>query len=148
MSFHQLHYHVVFSTKFRLPAIIEEYERDIYKLIFKLFVAKGGFVRRIGGMPDHVHILVDLPAKDSVSDILKFVKANSSQTIKNDRLLPSWAGWQEGYGAFTVSYELIEQKKNYIINQKEHHCKVTFLEEYRQMLIDEGISPDEPFFPK
>ena len=57
-------------------------------------------------------------------------------------------GWQNGYSAFTYAYKDLDMIVNYIKGQKEHHKRVTFMEEYRNWLIENGVSPDEPYFPK
>ena len=108
----------------------------------------GAFVYRIGGMPDHVHILVDISSKNTLSDFVKRLKQESSYLIKREDSCNSWNGWGEGYGAFTYSISDIPSVIEYINNQKEHHKKVSFIEEYRQWLIEMGVSPNEPFFPK
>ena len=106
------------------------------------------FIYRIGGMPDHVHILVDITSKAALSDFVKRLKQESSYLLKNDSSFPNWNGWGEGYGAFTYSVSEIPTVIEYINNQKEHHKKVSFIEEYRQWLIEMGVSPDEPYFPR
>jgi REP element-mobilizing transposase RayT len=99
-------------------------------------------------MPDHVHILVDIPATTSVSNFIKAIKRESSYLLKTNSSFPKWNGWQEGYGAFTYSVKDIPAVKQYIINQKEHHQSLSFIDEYRKWLIEMGVSPDEPYFPK
>lgn len=148
MSFCKLNYHIVFATKFRSPVIYPEIERQVYTLLFNILKQHNCFVHRIGGMFDHVHILVEIPQTVHLSDLLKDLKTKSSFIIKNHGICPCWPGWQDGYGMFSVSYGNLETIKNYIANQKEHHKKVTFLDEYRKILIDEGIDPESPYFPK
>jgi REP element-mobilizing transposase RayT len=109
---------------------------------------EGAHVHRIGGMPDHVHILVEIPANISISKFVQKVKQESSYLAKQCDELPLWNGWAEGYGGFSYSTHDIETVKRYIINQKEHHRKIAFIDEYRAWLIENGISPDTPFFPK
>ena len=99
-------------------------------------------------MPEHVHILVDITSKISLSDFVKRLKQESSYLVKEDGEFPNWDGWGEGYGAFTYSISEIPNVIEYINNQKEHHKRVSFIEEYRQWLIEMGVSPNEPFFPK
>ena len=107
----------------------------------------GAFVYRIGGMPDHVHILVDITSKMALSDFVKRLKQESSYLLKKDSSFSNWNGWGEGYGAFTYSVSEVPVVIEYINNQKEHHKKVSFIEEYRQWLIEMGVSSDEPYFP-
>ena len=61
---------------------------------------------------------------------------------------PNWSGWQNGYGCFSYAISDIPNVKNYIINQKDHHKTVSFIDEYRNWLIEMGVSPDAPYFPK
>lgn len=148
MSFTKLIYHIVFSTKSRINAIPIEHERELYALILHIVNKQNGHLHRIGGMPDHIHILVDIPTSISVASFVKKVKQESSFLMAKNANFPNWIGWEEGYGAFTYSVSEIPVVKNYIKNQKEHHRKITFLEEYRDWLVEMGVSPDEPYFPK
>jgi len=99
-------------------------------------------------MEDHVHILVSIPATVEVATFIKVVKQESSKTISNSRLIPEWEGWQEGYSSFTFSYRELDMMIAYVKNQEEHHRHVSFLDEYRKILLESGVSPDDPFFPK
>ena len=147
MSFTQSVYHIVFTTKHRKTVIKESYEREVYKILYDLMTNLGAHVYRIGGMPDHIHILVDISAKDSLSDFVKKLKQESSFLIARHPDVLLWDGWEEGYSAFTYSAKDIKTVTEYIINQKEHHKKVSFIDEYRAWLIEMGISPDVPYFP-
>ena len=84
----------------------------------------------------------------ALSDFVKRLKQESSYLLRKDSAFSVWNGWAEGYGAFTYSITEIPNVIEYINNQKEHHKKVSFIEEYRQWLIEMGVSPDEPYFPK
>ncbi len=148
MSFTKSVYHIVFGTKYRQPTIPIDVERKLYKILYDLMKNYGAFVYRIGGMPDHVHILVDITSKAALSDFVKRLKQESSYLLKKDSSFSNWNGWGEGYGAFTYSVSDIPTVIEYINNQKEHHKKVSFVEEYRQWLIEMGVSPDEPYFPR
>lgn len=106
------------------------------------------FVHRIGGMEDYVHILVEIPAKHAVAEVIKIIKQETSKAIRNSFLIREWDGWEVGYSAFTCSYRELDMLKNYIINQKEHHKHLSFKEEYRQWLIENGIDESDPYFPR
>ena len=84
----------------------------------------------------------------ALSDFVKRLKQESSYLLRKDSTFSDWNGWAEGYGAFTYSTTEIPNVIEYINNQKEHHKKVSFIEECRQWLIEMGVSPDEPYFPK
>ena len=148
MSFSKSVYHIVFSTKNRFPSIPQDTERVMYKILYDLMKKYGAFVYRIGGMPDHIHILVDITPKYSLMDFVKKLKQESSYLASRNDAFPNWDGWQEGYAGFSYSEKEISAVMEYISNQKEHHKVITFKEEYRNWLIEMGISPDVPYFPK
>ena len=148
MSFTKSVYHIVFGTKLRQPSIPIDIDRKLYKILYDLMKSYGAFVYRIGGMPDHVHILVDITSKMALSDFVKRLKQESSYLLRKDSAFSSWNCWAEGFGAFTYSISEIPNVIENISNQKEHHKTVSFIEEYRQWLIEMGVSPDEPYFPK
>lgn len=141
-------YHLVFSTKHRERTITQDKERLMYMTLLKMCQTKGVHVRRIGGMEDHVHLLVDIPPMIPVSDFVKYLKTGSSKYYSEEPNVKIWHGWSEGYGGFTVSKEVVPAVNEYIKKQKEHHKKVSFVDEYRQLLIEQGFSPDDPYFPK
>lgn len=118
----------------------------------KIFAYLGGIIRnlnsapiKVGGMPDHVHILASLPKTMSLSDFVRTIKAESSKWMKTiDEYYKTFA-WQEGYGAFSVSPSQIDNTVRYITRQADHHQKRTFIEEYRLFLEAYGIDYDERF---
>ena len=139
MSFYNLNYHIVFSTKNRIAAIPTAKIRNVHAILYTLLKDKGCFIHRIGGIENHVHILAEIPITQHIPDLMSYLKSESTKALRFEGIIPDWAGWQEGYGIFTVSRELIEQKKNYIRNQAEHHKGISFIDELRQMLIEIGI---------
>jgi len=126
--------HLVFSTKDRVPLITTEVESDLHAYL-------GGITRELGstalcmnGTPDHVHLLLRLLATQSVSDLTRLIKTNSSRWLHE-----RWPGhrlfaWQTGYGAFTVSESSVAAVREYISNQREHHKKRSFQEEFLSLL--------------
>jgi hypothetical protein len=80
-------------------------------------------------------------------DFVKDIKVSSSIWMKKSKLFPAFNGWAVGYGSFTCSYMDINRLIEYIKNQHEHHQRISFEEEYRKLLLDCGITPDEKFFP-
>ena len=144
-TFSSLHYHIIFSTKQREPWIRREFEERLWAYL-------GGIARQveakpllIGGMEDHVHILLGLAPSLSVSEAVKRIKGGSSAWIKEN--LPGCRGfaWQDGYGAFTVSKSQMPEVAEYIRNQREHHRYKTFQEEYRAFLDRHEIAYDERY---
>ncbi|GAB4005922.1 hypothetical protein GCM10028808_06810 [Spirosoma migulaei] len=84
----------------------------------------------IDGMPDHIHAFIGINPKQSISDLMQDLKGDSSKWINDKRLVKRHFEWQMGYGAFSYSHSQIDEVVQYISNQKEHHRKRTFLEEY------------------
>jgi REP element-mobilizing transposase RayT len=96
-------------------------------------------------MPDHIHILSDLHPSLSLADYVKDIKVASSFWMKESGLFPGFHNWQEGYSAFTYSIRERNMIINYIKNQKEHHRKELFSDEYKRLLLENGIEYDEKY---
>ncbi|MDE6300617.1 MAG: IS200/IS605 family transposase [Muribaculaceae bacterium] len=144
MSHASLTYHIVFGTYRRQPVIVTEYEKELYRFIYNLLIKRNIYVRRIGGMPDHIHILCDIPPKYSVAETIKVIKSESSKFLGINRHFPNWIRWARRYGCFTVDAELREVRKMYIMNQKSHHSTICFVDEYRSLLNQNGFPLDTP----
>ena len=134
-----LHYHLVFSTKHRLPGITAEIEPRLWEYIAATVRERGGTPIQIGGIEDHVHLLVTLRQQPSLSDIVRDIKASSSGWVHDTFPNAQDFWWQGGYGAFTVSHSNIEVVKAYIENQKEHHKKQNFKDELRLLLEKHSV---------
>ena len=147
MSFINCIYHIVFATASRQPSIFSDKETQVYKILYHILNKYGCFVYRIGGMPDHIHLLITIPPTVSVSKLVQNLKRESTMTIKENDLIHGWCGWQDGYGCFSYCIRDVDKISNYIKNQKTHHKVVSFVDEYRDWLIDNGVSPDAPYFP-
>lgn len=137
-SFTKLTYHVVFSTKHRYKAIQREFEKKLYEYIGGLVRAQNGHLIEIGGIEDHVHLLLNLSPTKPVSDAIRDLKASTSKWSNQLCNGPRFE-WQKGYGAFTVSYSQIETVRHYIQNQREHHKAKSFESEYIALLNNHGI---------
>ena len=140
-----LYYHFIFSTKNRLPYLKPELEERIWAYI-------GGIARnnrmtalQAGGIEDHIHALVRALPKHAPSQIAQLLKGDSSKWIHKE--FPGMRGfaWQDGYGAFTVSKSNLGPVIRYIQNQREHHRKKSFQEEYLELLQKHGIEYDERY---
>ena len=141
MSYTNLRFHIVFATKEHRQSILIQNERRVYGLLFSILKKYGATAYRIGGMPDHIHIFVSIPPTIMVSEFVQKLKRESSLAIGKDAILPDWHGWQDGYCAFTYSRHDMEKIVTYIKNQKEHHKRVSFIDEFEQWLRDNGITP-------
>ena len=148
MSYTHLVYHIVWRTYRSLPAINEEHERQLYAYIYGYVTKHKATLIRLGGMPDHIHMLISIPPDVAVSEFMKGLKFATSTWLKQNPDFPLFSGWGEGYAAFTYSKDQIPVVKQYIMNQKEHHKVTTFAEEYRKFIIDNGGTIDERFFLK
>ncbi len=98
----------------------------------------------VGGVADHVHLLVGLKATHRLADVLRDVKRAASEWV-HETIGDRAFAWQEGYGAFTVSASLREAVRHYIAQQEEHHRVRTFREEYVDFLIKSGVEYDERY---
>lgn len=144
-TYTSLFYHVVFSTKNRVNYIKPEIENRVWAYI-------GGVARKhkmtalqVGGIEDHIHALVIAPPVLSLSQMAQFLKGDSSKWIKDEFPMLRGFAWQDGYGAFTVSKSNIPDVIDYIKNQREHHRKKSFQEEYLGLLKKHGIEYDERY---
>ena len=139
-----LHYHIVFGTKHHEPVINSRWRRRLHAYLGGIVKTLGGVPESIGGVADHVHMLVGLRATHTLADVLRDTKSVSSSWVHDEIRLRSFA-WQQGYGAFTVSASQLEEVRNYIDNQEEHHRTITFREEYIGFLESHGIEFDERY---
>jgi putative transposase len=128
-SYLSLWYHLVWSTKHREPLIQNEWKWDLYAHIRAYCKTKEYHLDFINGTEDHVHLLISPKPTFALSDIVRDIKRDSYYWVKEHQLSPKYFSWQDGYGAFTVSNSMIEQVRNYIKNQEQHHQKQSFEEE-------------------
>lgn len=133
-SFNKIWIHAIWSTKERNPIISNAIEEKIYGFLQKELMAAGCFVKIINGMPDHVHVLFLTNARKPVSEIIKQVKGCSSHSINEQDLIPQKFSWQTGYAAYSVSESQLKKVFFYIRDQKKHHEKKIFLEEYQELI--------------
>jgi len=96
-------------------------------------------------MPDHLHLFVGLDPQQSISELMRFVKGDSSELINKKRFTTQKFQWQEGYGAFSYSRSQVKDVVAYIANQQEHHKRVSFVDEYKEMLKRFEIEFDERY---
>ena len=141
----QIYYQIVFGTKHRQPTIAREYDEYLYRYITGIIKEKNCHLYRINGIEDHVHIVSDLHPTIRLSDYVKDIKVASNEWIKNSGLFPLFTGWADGYGVFTYSIREKEMIINYVKNQKEHHQHETFYDEYKRLLIENGIEFNEKY---
>ena len=140
-----LHYHLVFGTKNREPFIAPQWASRLHQYLGGTILTLGGFPQGVGGVADHVHLLVGLKATHCVADVVREVKKAASLWVHEQIGLKAFA-WQEGYAAFTVSPTAREAVRQYTANQEEHHRVRSFREEFVDMLETAGIEYDPKYF--
>jgi len=138
-SYAQIYVHLVFSTKDRRKAISKEMQGRLWPYLAVICQRNKIFVHAIGGMDDHVHILMQLSPTLSLSQAILLIKAYSSK----------WLGkgfaWQKGYGAFSVSASNVATVANYIRNQERHHYKMSYEQEFIAFLRKHGVEFDPQY---
>ena len=144
-TFSQIYIQYVFAVKGRENLISDSWGDELYKYIAGIITAKGQKSIIVNGYKDHVHVFVGLKPTMNISDLVRDIKNNSSKFINNQSWVKGKFSWQNGYGAFSYSHSQIEQVYNYILNQKAHHKKRTFKEEYIDFLKKFDIDSDEKY---
>ncbi len=137
--------HIVFSTKHRKHLIDSSIETELFSYLGGICNNLECQVIKIGGFTNHVHILCSLSKKITLAKLLAEVKANSSKWIKTKGEKYHNFYWQDGYGAFSVNPAQVQIVANYIENQKKHHTKSTFRDEYKSLLDEYGVEYDERY---
>ena len=141
----KLYVHIIFSTKHRNPLIAPEIEPRLHAYMTGIVKNTGTKLVRIGGMADHVHILVLLAKTLTLSDLLQVTKKESSKWIKPHGEQFANFHWQDGYAGFSVSESNVEKCIRYIDNQKHHHAKVSFQKELITLLRRHNVEYDERY---
>jgi putative transposase len=136
-----LHYHLIFGTKNRQPTIDAQWRPRLHEYLGGTIRGLGGIPQGVGGVADHVHLLIGLKATHCVADVLRELKKASSLWVHEQIGLASFA-WQEGYAACTVGATAREGVQGYIAHQDEHHRRKSFREEVIEMLEKSGIEYD------
>ena len=144
-TYTSLKYHIVFSTKSRERWIDPQMEQRIWAYLGGIAKQNRLVPLQIGGTDDHVHILLGAPPVLGVSKIVQLLKGGSSAWVHDTFPALRLFGWQDGYGAFTVSQSNLPEVTAYIQKQREHHRFVTFQEEYLQFLRHHEIAYDERY---
>ena len=144
-TYTQIFIQFVFAPKFRASLIQPIWEDELYKYITGIVQNNKHKMLAINGTSDHLHIFVGFHTTQSISDLMQDIKANSSKWINEKKFLKSRFEWQEGYGGFSYSKSQVADVIQYIKNQKEHHRKVTFAEEYRLFLKKFEIEYNEKY---
>lgn len=138
-SYCNLLYHIVFSTKNRHPWFQTKNRCRLHQYLGGITKKTGGIPLSINGTADHVHVFAKINPDRAVADLVHALKANASGWIHRTFPGTSMFQWQSGYGAFTVGRSEVDGLRECIENQEEHHRKMTFEEEFRDLLREHGM---------
>lgn len=147
-TYTQIHIQTVFAVKNRQSLIKPEWKNDLYKYITGIIQAHDHKMLQINGVADHIHIFFGMRPTQSISDLMKQVKQDSSKWINTNGLADGRFSWQGGYGAFSYQKSEVPRIIKYIMNQEEHHKVKTLEEEYKLLLEEFKIDYDERFILK
>lgn len=145
-TYTNLLFHIVFSTKGRFPYITKEFQERLYEYIGGTIRGLGGICIEIGGVADHVHLIVKLKPNYDVSKFIQDLKPPVTKWAR-EHVHPKFE-WQDGFGAFTIGESQIASVRRYIQNQQDHHKKTVFDEEFKMMLESANIQFDEQYLWK
>ncbi len=144
-TFSQIYIQTVFAVSNRLSLIRPEIKEDVYKYITGIVRNQGQKLISINGMPDHVHILIGLKPAMALADLVREIKADSSNFINRNKWVRGKFSWQEGYGAFSYGHSQLSTIIRYIQNQEKHHSRRSFKDEYLTLLRKFDIAFDDKY---
>lgn len=144
-TYTQIHLHIVFAVQSRAALINESWRIDLYKYITGIVQNRGHKLLIINGMPDHLHLLIGMRPSESLSDLMKNIKGDSSKWINEKRFCVGKFNWQEGYGAFSYAMSQLPIVIRYIQNQELHHQQKNFHQEYKSLLEEFGVEYDDRY---
>ena len=144
-TFSQIYIQVVFAVQNRNALIDSSWEEKLYKYITGIVTNKGQKLIAVNGVSDHIHIFIGMKPNCCLSDLIREIKKSSTSFVKENKLTRFKFSWQEGFGAFSYSHSQIDAVYKYVMNQKEHHKKNTFKEEYLEFLDKFNIDFDEKY---
>jgi REP element-mobilizing transposase RayT len=144
-TYTHLLYHCIWSTKNRKPLIPSNVESQIWAIVAETAKTHGMFLKKAGGIENHIHVLIEIPKTLSVSEAMKRLKGGSSNAIQQSGLISKEFAWQIGYAAFTVSKSAGPEVSRYISTQREHHRSKTFEEELIALLGKHEIEFDRKY---
>lgn len=142
-TYHSLHFHIVFATKNREPFIHADWRPRLHEYLGGTVKGLGGVPEAIGGVEDHVHLLISLKTTAAPAEIVRELKKAASVWAAEHHC--KGFAWQEGYGIFSVSWTHVDVVRNYIANQEEHHRKSGFQDEFKRMLERNGVTYDPKY---
>ena len=139
MSYVNSLYHVVFSTHRRQPSITNEHRDNLYRVLAAQINEYKCRAYIIGGVQDHIHILLSLNPQVALSHLIRDIKSKSSVWAKKSGLYPLFDGWEREYGAFSLSHNHKEAVYAYIRDQQQHHLTTKLDDEFRRLVMKAGL---------
>jgi putative transposase len=147
-TYTQIYIHSVFTVQNKISLIMPNWQDDLFKYITGIVQNNGHKLIAINGMPDHVHLFIGMKPNQSLSDVMQDVKGDSSKWIHEKGLIKGKLEWQAGFGGFSYSISQIDAVVKYINNQKNHHKRKTFIQEYLEFLEKFKVPFDERYIFK
>lgn len=147
-TFSQIYIQTVFAVSGRMSLIDRSFKEELYKYITGIVTKQGQKLIRINGMSDHLHTLVGLRPAKALSDLVRDIKADSTDFINRRKLVRGRFSWQEGYGAFSYGHSQLNDVIRYIQNQEAHHRRRSFKDEYLSLLKKFEIEFDDKYLFK
>ena len=144
-TYTQIYVMLVFGVKDRQNLISPNIETELFKYISGICLNLKQNILEINGSTDHIHILCSIKPNKAISDLVRDIKSNSSKFINEKKWFVGKFHWQTGFGAFSYSQSQLKNVRKYICNQKEHHKRVSFREEYINLLKSFEIEYDEMY---
>jgi len=147
-TYSQIYIQVVFAVQGRDSLIHPNWREKLFKYIAGIIRNKGQKLIAIGGVSDHIHLLLGIKPNVAISDLIRDIKSNSTSFINEKRYVRGKFYWQEGFGAFSYSRAQIDEVAKYVLNQGKHHTETSFKDEYLRMLKDFEVEYDEKYLFK
>ena len=144
-TYSQIYVQVVFAVLRREDLIDRSWKENLFRYITGIVTAQGQKLIAIGGVADHIHILLGISPNIKLSDLVRDIKANSSRFVNEKRLVRGKFYWQEGFGAFSYSRSQIDAVAKYVLNQEQHHAKKSFKDEYIELLRRFDVDFDDRY---
>jgi putative transposase len=144
-TYAKIYIHIVFAVRNRQSLLSKQLREPLNKYITGVVTNCGQKMLQVNNHKDHIHLLVGCRTSVRLDDLVKEVKEHSNRWINTNRFVKGKFQWQEGYGAFSVASWNYDVIYNYIKNQEEHHNKKTFIQEYEELLTQEGIEYDRKY---
>ncbi len=144
-TYTQLYIQYVFAVKYRAAVLDTDWDEEMRKYITGILENNGHKMLAINNVQDHIHIFGGLNPNQSISELMRLTKCDSSEWINKKKLTKHKFHWQQGYGAFSYHESDIDRIVKYVINQQEHHKTISFPDEYRAILNEFKVKFDDRY---